>query len=191
MKRFGVVLLFLTALAAGAQERAFAVFTELSPDNKALQPGWNRRVFTDVSARRGDAIQCDMTTGVIRLAPGTYRLTGFSTVTYESGGNPPEMATVRSPASAGYCRLRWYDPAEPPSTNPRGIPNDDPSVICLGSTNTANFGPSTFETYVTVDKPRSFFIEHQAGGNPQQIWLRVYVENSRWHLMARVSIERL
>lgn len=181
----------LTALAT-AQEKSFAVFTEFSPDNKAMQPGWNRRVFTDVTVRRGEAIQCDLTSGLITLAPGTYRLTGFSTVTYESGGNPPEMATVRTPASAGYCRLRWYDPQEVPDPkSPRGIPNDHPSVVCLGSTNTANFGPSTFDMFVTVDKPRQLFLEHQCGSNPQQIWLRVYVENSKWHLMARLSVERL
>src|SRR5688572_15694337 len=127
MTRISLFLLVLTALAVGAQERAFAVFTEFSPDNKGLKPGWNRRVFTDVTARRGDAIQCDLTSGLITLAPGTYRLTGFSTVAYNTGGEPPEMATVRSPASAGYCRLRWYDPAEKGDPNsPRGIPNDHP-----------------------------------------------------------------
>jgi hypothetical protein len=191
VKRLLWALLLLTALAGAAQEKAFAVFTEFSPNSLPMQPGWNRRVFTAVTASRGQAIQCDLKTGLVTLAPGTYRLTGFSTVTYESGGNPPEMATVRAPASAGYCRLRWLDPQEKPSTDPRGIPNDHPSVICLGSTTTANFGSSTFETYVTTEKTRQLFVEHQCGNDPQQIFLRVYVENSPWHLMARISVQQL
>src|SRR5262245_599770 len=88
----------------------YAVFTELSPDTKAMSPGFNSRVFTDVDSRRGDSIRCDFKTGAITLAPGSYHITGFSMATYNSGGEPPEMTTVRSPAAAGYCRLRTYDP---------------------------------------------------------------------------------
>ena len=34
-------------------------------------------------------------------------------------------------------------------------------------------------------------LEHQSGSNPQQIYLRVFVENSKWHAFARISIRRL
>ena len=84
----------------------YAVFTELSPDNKMMTPGFNTRVFTDVDLQRGNSIRCDFKTGAITLAPGSYHITGFSMATYNSGGEPPEMTTVRSPAAAGYCRLR-------------------------------------------------------------------------------------
>ncbi len=34
----------------------YAVFTEFSPASKPMVPGWNRRIFTDTDARKGDAI---------------------------------------------------------------------------------------------------------------------------------------
>jgi hypothetical protein len=104
----------------------YAVFTEFSPDNKTMTPGFNTRVFTDVDSQRGNSIRCDFKTGAITLAPGSYHITGFSMSTYNSGGEPPEMTTVRSPAAAGYCRLRTYDPkvAVDPS-NMQSIPNED------------------------------------------------------------------
>ena len=37
------------------QGQEYAVFTELSPDNKAMTPGFNTRVFTDVNSQRGDS----------------------------------------------------------------------------------------------------------------------------------------
>ena len=80
----------------------YAVFTEFSPDNKAMGPGFNTRVFTDVDSRRGDGIRCDFKTGAITLAPGSYHITGFSMATYNSGAEPPEMTTVRSPFLDAY-----------------------------------------------------------------------------------------
>jgi hypothetical protein len=82
-------------------EPDYAVFTELSPDSKMMTPGFNARVFTDVDSQRGNSIRCDFKTGEITLAPGSYHITGFSMSTYNSGGEPPEMTTVRSPAAAG------------------------------------------------------------------------------------------
>ena len=85
---------------AGAQTPAgsgpdYAVFTEMSPESKLLKAGWNTRVFTDTDARNGNAIQCDFATGIVTVAPGTYHISGLSIVTYNTGGEPPEMATVR------------------------------------------------------------------------------------------------
>ncbi|MGA7490080.1 MAG: hypothetical protein WBW74_24420, partial [Xanthobacteraceae bacterium] len=92
------------------QGQEYAVFSEFSPDNKAMSPCFNTRVFTDIDSQRGNSIRCDFKTGAITLAPGSYHITGFSMSTYNSGSEPPEMTTVRSPAAAGYCRLRTYDP---------------------------------------------------------------------------------
>ena len=88
----------------------YAVFTEFSPDSKPMTAGFNTRVFTDVDSQRGNSIRCDFKTGRITLVPGSYHITGFSMATYNSGGEPPEMTTIRVPAAAGYCRLRTYDP---------------------------------------------------------------------------------
>ena len=53
-------------------------------------------------------------------------------------------------------------------------------------------GPSLFETYLTTTAPETkMLLEHQAGSNPEQIYLRVYTQNSKWHVQARISIRRL
>lgn len=179
---------------AGAQAPAaggpdYAVFTEFSPESKLLKGGWNSRVFTNTDARNGNAIQCDFATGIVTVAPGVYHISGMSIVNYNSGGEPPEMATVRAPASAGYCRLRLLGPT---NVNPDDIKNEDPSIKCIGSGATANMIPSLFETYLTTTAPETkMLLEHQAGSNPQQVYLRVYIQNSKWHVMARISIRRL
>ena len=170
----------------------YAVFTELSPDLKPAKPGWNRRVFTDTDAHKGSAIQCDFTTGVLTLAPGAYHISGLSAVAYFTKDDPPETVVPRSPASAGYCRLRRLDPdvvVDP--ANMRELPNDHPSVLCIGSPGTANLVPSMFETFYESDKPVQLVLEHQSVSNPEQIYLRVFVGNSKWHLFARIAVRRL
>ncbi|HZO46751.1 MAG TPA: hypothetical protein VFB68_12710 [Xanthobacteraceae bacterium] len=179
---------------ASAQGKAaagpdYAVFTEMSPESKPLKAGWNTRVFTDTDARNGNAIRCDFATGIVTVAPGTYHISGLSIVTYNTGGEPAEMATVRAPASAGYCRLRLLGPTY---VDPETIKNEDSSVKCIGTGATANMGPSLFETYLTTTAPETkMLVEHQAGSNPEQIYLRVYTQNSKWHVQARISIRRL
>jgi hypothetical protein len=175
-----------TAKASGPD---YAVFTEMSPESKLLKAGWNTRVFTDTDARNGNAIQCDFATGIVTVAPGVYHISGLSIVTYNTGGEPPEMATVRAPASAGYCRLRLVTSTP---DNPEDFKNEHPSVKCIGSGATANMGASLFETYLTTTAPQTkMLLEHQAGSNPEQIYLRVYTQNSKWHVQARISIRKL
>ncbi len=166
----------------------YAVFTEFSPESKPAKGGWNTRVFTDTDVRKGTAIQCDLSTGVVTVAPGLYHITGMSITPYFSVTEPPEMTTIRAPASAGYCRLRTYDPSFVVPAGMRGIPNEDPSVICIGSPASANLTPSLVDTYFEAEKSTQIILEHQSGSNPSQIYLRVYSENSRWHAMARLSI---
>ena len=182
---------FLASRQAAAQAAEYAIFTEFSPDSKPMKTGWNTRVFTDTDARKGNAIQCDFTTGVITLAPGLYHITGLSIATYFNDAEPPEMTTIRSPASAGYCRLREYDPNYVVPAGMRGMENDDPSVICVGSPSSANLTPSTVEAYFETDKAAMIILEHQSGSNPDHIYLRVYTQNSKWHAQARISIRRL
>ena len=184
---------FGTALAArsAAAQNEYAVFTEFSPANKLMVPGWNRRIFTDTDARKGDSIKCDFATGVVSLAPGAYHLTGMSMVSYPSGGEP-ETTTIRAPASAGYCRLRVFDPlAVVDSANLKAIDNGDRSIICIGSPGTPNLAPSLFDGYYATDKTAQIVLEHQSGTAPQQIYLRVFVENSKWHAFARLNVQKL
>jgi hypothetical protein len=169
----------------------YAVFTELSPESKLLKGGWNTRVFTNANASKGDAIQCDFATGIVTVAPGVYHISGMSMVAYVSGDEPPEMATIRAPASAGYCRLRTLGPAPVVDPGMRDIGNDDPSVLCVGSVATANMTPSLFEAYLETSRPARVLLEHQSGRNPEQIYLRVFTQNSQWHAMARIGIRKI
>ena len=178
--------------AAQAGTTDYAVFSEFSPGNKQMKAGWNRRFFTDTDVRKGNAIQYDLATGIATLAAGTYHLSGFSTVAYTSGGEPPEMTTIRAPASAGYCRLRKVAAGD--TTDPvdmRAIDNGDPGVLCIGSASNANMTPSLFETFFEAASPANLVLEHQCGSNPEQIYLRVFTQNSKWHASARISIRRL
>jgi hypothetical protein len=174
-----------------ASELDYAIFTELSPEAKLLKGGWNTRVFTNTDSRKGNAIQCDLATGIVTVAPGTYHIGGMSTVAYVSGDEPPEMATIRAPASAGYCRLRTLGSNPIVDPGMRDIGNDNPSVLCVGSTSTANLTPSLFEAYFETSKPARMLLEHQSGSNPEKIYLRVFTQNSKWHAMARISIRRI
>ncbi len=170
----------------------YAVFTELSPNTKAMTPGFNTRVFTDCDSQRGNAIRCDFNTGAISLSPGSYQINGFSMAAYNSGNEPPEMTTIRSPAAAGYCRLRIYDPARVADlTELRGIPNEDPAIICIGSPSTPNMTPSLFDAYYTAENDVQIILEHQMGHAPDGIYLRVYTQKSKWHAFARIAIRRI
>src|SRR5262245_16399794 len=133
-----------SAQAPAASGLDYAVFTELSPESKLLKGGWNTRVFTNTDSRKGNAIQCDFATGIVTVAPGVYHIGGMSIVAYNSGGEPPEMTTIRAPASAGYCRLRTLGEGPIVDSGMRGVGNDDPSVICVGSPCSANLTPSLF-----------------------------------------------
>jgi len=101
------------------------------------------------------------------------------------------MTTVRAPASAGYARLRSLGAKAVVNPGMRDIDNADPSVICIGSTCTANLASSLVEAYYETDKTAHILLEHQSGSNPEQIYLRVFVQNSKWHVMARINIRRL
>ena len=169
----------------------YAIFTEFSPDSKPLTDGWNSRDFTDTDKRKGTGIQCDFATGIVTLAPGAYYITGLSTVAYNSGGEPAEMTTVRAPASAGYARLRTVGANAVVNPGMRDIDNADPGVICIGSPCTANLASSLVEAYYETDKTARILLEHQSGSNPEQIYLRVFIQSSKWHAMARINIRRL
>ena len=77
----------------------------------------------------------------------------MSIVAYNSGGEPPEMTTIRSPASAGYCRLRTLGSSPVVDPGMRDVANDDPSVISIGSPSSANLTPSLLEAYFETDRP--------------------------------------
>lgn len=164
----------------------YAVYAEYSPESKPVEAGWNPRVFTKIEAQVGSRIGLDTYSGVITLAPGTYHISGFSVVTYATLAEPPEMVTTRCPAAGGYCRLRYAHQDQDLSRD-----ESNEQAICIGSSATANAVPSLFETYVTTKVVTRILLEHQSGDNPDGIFLRVYTEESIWHVFARISIRRL
>ena len=181
------------AQSAAARGPEHAIFTEFSPELKLLKAGWNTRVFTHTDARRGNGILCDFVTGIITLAPGSYHFTGVSVVAYMSGGEPAEMTTVRAPASAGYTadcgplvRMSGVEfRARETSTTPTPVSSASEALA------PANLTASLFEAYLETDKTVEMVLEHQSGSNPEQIYLRVFTQNSPWHAMARISIRNV
>jgi hypothetical protein len=66
----------------------------------------NARVFNRIEARSEDgAIQLDEKTGVVRLPPGTYHITGFSSTIYYTGEEAPEMVYSAGSAAHVFARL--------------------------------------------------------------------------------------
>lgn len=170
-----------------------AVFAEHSDSNKPMtaQPGsfagWNARVFnrTEV-APVSAAIRLEPETGTVVLRRGFYHLQAVSMVSYfdpKLGGVP-----VVSPALGGYCRLR--DAARPGCESAERCRNED--AVAIGTMSTANLLGSSIDTYLRVDAPEArLVLEHQVGAAVENVLLQLYVVESTWHVMARLSIARL
>ena len=171
----------------------YAVFTEFSPDTKPAMPGWNRRVFTDTDVRKGTAIQCDFKTGIVTLAPGAYHISGLSMVAYftkddPSGDDRRALACVGGILPAAVLRSR-----PPPSI--RQIFAGCPTAIPASSASAARARPTSCpacsrpSTKPTGRRRSCWSINRDQ--SPSQIYLRVFVENSKWHAFARISIRGL
>lgn len=165
--------------------QAYAVFAEYSPATKPMVPGFNVRVFNKTEALSGNEIRLEDGTGIITLAPGTYHMTGFSATVYYTGNEPRESIEIRSPSNAGYCRLRNVDlpTVDGPASNA--------TAICVGSATSANAVPSLVDTYFHSDVQARVVLEHQCGHAVKDVHLQVYVENSVWHVFARLAIRRV
>lgn len=94
---------------------------------------------------------------------------------------------IRNPSLGGYCRLR--DETRPGCAKPEDCPNEE--AVAIGTMSTANMLPSLIDTYLCVDKEARLVLEHQVGAEVGGIYLQLYVVNSTWHVMARISIARL
>ena len=100
--RFAVALLLGSALVAAGCAAAppaaaangglsYAIYAEYAKDaNKLMKNGLNRRVFNKVEAQAGADIALNAD-GSISLAPGTYRISGISTVTMQTTFAPPKI----------------------------------------------------------------------------------------------------
>src|SRR5688500_9395214 len=101
-----------------------------------MKDGLNRRVFNKVEAEAGAGISLN-DDGSITVTPGTYRLTGYSTVTMQATFAPPVLKNdINYP---GYCIL--YRKA-----NEGDGANVLKEALCIGSPATAaDMAPSLFD----------------------------------------------
>jgi hypothetical protein len=172
----------------------FAVYAEHSDSNKGmastggLYGGWNSRVFNRTEVHPvGDSIRLEPGTGTIVLTRGLYHLTAVSIVSYFEGEAHGGGVPSRNPALGGYCRLR--DESRPGCASSETCQNED--AVAVGTMTSANMLPSSIDTYLQVDKEARLVLEHQIGSEVAGVNLQLYVVNSTWHVMARISISRL
>lgn len=176
-------------------EHDFAVYAEHSDSNKEMvaRPGktggWNARVFNRTEVHPAtEHIRLDPGTGDVVLKRGVYRITAVSIVTYFDGEKPGGGVPSRDPAYGGYCRLR--DRTRPGCGTSEECLNED--AVGIGTMTSANMLPSTIDTYLSVDGPEArLVLEHQVGADVKGILLQLFVVDSTWHVMARISIHRL
>jgi hypothetical protein len=166
------------SLEPGEGRGAYVVYTELGKSQVAMKPGSNVRVFNSVHGDGGTFIVYDPATGILTLAPGTYRINGYSIKTFGYLLTKEQQSAVRS--VPGYAYL-WSV--------------DDNSVAVLGSMQDAMFSQASHvNDIVTVSKPTSFYLGHQNGVNVAGVLLQAYdaaVTTSTDHVFARLVVERL
>jgi hypothetical protein len=162
----------------GGGRGAYVVCTELGKSQVAMKPGSNVRVFNSVHGDGGTFIVYDPATGVLTLAPGTYRINGYSITTFGYLLTKEQQSAVRS--VPGYAYL-WSV--------------DDDSVAVLGSMQDAMFSQASHvNDILTVSKPTRFYLGHQNGADVAGVLLQAYdaaVTTSIDHVFARLVVERL
>jgi hypothetical protein len=160
-----------------------AVYAEHSDSQKEVKPDWNIRVFNRTEVQRGTSIRLDSKTGAITLGPGIYHITGSSQVTYNDPNFKPsgEGWNTEPRPNAGYCRLRYA----------ADVDCDNELAITVGTISSANLLPSLIDTYLEVADQATVVLEHQVGKNVALIYLQDNVNNSSWHVFARIDIRRV
>lgn len=168
-------------------DHSFAIYGEYARTaNKVMQNGLNRRLFNKREAEHGPHIRLQED-GSIRLLPGMYRMTGFSTVTMQTAMTP---SVVQGSNFPGYCLV--YRTADENSGEALLA-----NAISIGSPTAADaLSPSLFDAALTIDEETSICVGHQAGDDlGGQVWLSIYQPAggvpSDYHAVARIAITRL
>ncbi len=166
---------------------SFAIYGEYARKaNKPMQDGLNRRVFNKVEAHAGPDIRLN-DDGSITLRPGTYRMTGFSTVTMQTTMDPPPIQGSNYPGYSLVYRQSDENAGEAILAN----------AIAIGSPTTADaLAPSLFDAVHTFDEVTDICVGHQAGEKLNgAVWLSIYEpaggRPSDYHAVARIAITRL
>lgn len=165
-----------------------AIFAEYAAgSNKKMEDGLNRRVFnrTEAADKMHDiALAGD---GSIILEPGTYRISGFSSVTMQDERWPPPLK--HGTTYPGYCLVyKKEDENKPPAELL-------PLALGIGSpTTAAYFAPSMFDLVVRCGEKTEICVGHQVGSTNGEVYLSVYEideTTSDYHAVARIAITKL
>ncbi len=178
-----------TAAAAYETDTSLAIYeerTSRATGNKLMGNGVNRRIFNIKTKQSGKAITCD-NNGRIFLEPGTYRISGFSTVTME--------ITMPNPYKEydypGYCMVY--------PTKYESLGREELQLYLWGVGGVASSdkcSPSCFDMVYTITKNDTISVGHQSGANYKYpIYLSVYKtlegDSSDYRVFSRIAIQRL
>lgn len=196
----GIVLLACAVGATGAcqasqpeparaveRPASYAVYAEYARDaNKLMKGGLNRRVFNKVEAQAGPDITL-AGDGSISLAPGTYRITGFSSVT---------MQTTFAPAVPKHNNnYPGYAMVYPKAAENTGMDVLKQAISIGSPQNALDWPPSLFDAIHTFTARTEIAVGHQSGNDlHDEVYLSVYdVEGAKsdYHAVARIAITKM
>jgi len=149
-----------THLRPSTVEDSYAFLVEVGTSNQAMKPGLNRRVLNTVVSSAGNDIEL-LDDGCVRLQPGTYRLTGFSEITYE----PRADANPETLPLPGYCFLyekRFESDRQKLIANAVATGNPSQSIYMV---------PSRFDTIAVFKEDVILCIGHQNGQDVTDLYL--------------------
>jgi hypothetical protein len=196
MKQFSIFLLLIGVLVAlqpvqsskndVQRPLSFAIYAEYARDsNKLMKNGLNRRIFNVVETESGSDISLE-SRGVIRLQPGTYRVSGYSIASMQDTFAAP--IPLNNDAYPGYSLVYLKEFEKDPAILQH--------AIAIGTPQTAQFlAPSMFDFVYTTEKTARICVGHQSGNNlNQEVFLSIYdVDGTKsdFHVFARISITKL
>ena len=173
--------------SADTRPPSYAVYAEYAREaNKLMKNGLNRRVFNKVESQAGADIRLNPD-GSITLLPGTYHITGTSTVTMQTTYAPPVPAHDNT--------YPGYSMVYPVSAENAGRGTLQ-QAIAIGTPATAlDLAPSVFDAIYVAPAKIAIAVGHQSGDElHNEVYLSVYDvqgEKSDYHAVARISILRL
>jgi hypothetical protein len=184
---WAIVSLSLACTHREVQTPSYAIYGEYArTENKLAKNGLNRRVFNKVEAQAGSDIALNAD-GCIALAPGTYRLSGFSMVSMQVTFAPPPITHDNN--YPGYCLVYTKDTESAGQSMLSG-------AIGIGSPSTASdMAPSLFDAIHTFEQKTDVCVGHQAGEDlHDEVYLSVYDVagmKSEYHAVARIAITKM
>ena len=166
---------------------SYAIYAEFAQEaNKLMKNGLNRRVFNKIEAQSGTDIELQPD-GSIILQPGTYRISGVSTVTMQTTLAPPSFP--HNDTYVGYAMVY------PVSAENLGMDTVKRAIAISSASTAAYFAPAVFDAIYTTKEREAIAVGHQAGNElNNEVYLSIYSVSgvsSDYHAVARVTITRM